>query len=264
MPGASFEEIHYTITGDIAYLSFEFYNGAMTTENCKDLLRVFKHLKEQVRLIILMGSEDFFSNGINLNTIEAADSTYQETIRNLTAMNDLVYEILTADILTLSVVRGNCAAGGVMLAIASDAVAARTGVVFNPHYKTMGLSGSEYWTYSLPRKVGSAKANQLIDDCLPIGTKEAIGCGLIEHEFTSFSEVEEIAAHMLKDFERRIQEKKKRLAQVEDQKPLQRYNQDELFNMSKYAFSKEYKEARQNFVRKIKPAKMPSHLLKTS
>jgi putative two-component system protein, hydrogenase maturation factor HypX/HoxX len=33
-----------------------------------------------------------------------------------------------------------------MMALAADRVYARDGVVLNPHYKGMGLYGSEYWT----------------------------------------------------------------------------------------------------------------------
>jgi putative two-component system hydrogenase maturation factor HypX/HoxX len=29
----------------------------------------------------------------------------------------------------------------------------RAGAVLNPHYRLMGLHGSEYWTYTLPRRV---------------------------------------------------------------------------------------------------------------
>jgi putative two-component system hydrogenase maturation factor HypX/HoxX len=40
-----------------------------------------------------------------------------------------------------------------MLALAADHVYAREGVVLNPHYRSMGgLFGSDYWTYTLPRR----------------------------------------------------------------------------------------------------------------
>ena len=51
-------------------------------------------------------------------------------------------------------VGGNAGAGGVMLALGADRVVLRDGVVLNPHYRTMGLFGSEYWTYVLPRRIG--------------------------------------------------------------------------------------------------------------
>jgi len=47
------------------------------------------------------------------------------------------------------------------------------GIVLNPHYKTMGLYGSEYWTYLLPRRVGQEKAIELTENGLPISTQQA-------------------------------------------------------------------------------------------
>jgi putative two-component system hydrogenase maturation factor HypX/HoxX len=68
----------------------------------------------------------------------------------------------------VSGVTGNAGAGGVMLALAADIVFARADIVLNPHYRSMGLYGSEYWTYSLPRAVGPAMAEQLTQACLPV------------------------------------------------------------------------------------------------
>jgi putative two-component system hydrogenase maturation factor HypX/HoxX len=52
--------------------------------------------------------------------------------------------------------------------------------VLNPHYRTMGLTGSEYWTYTLPRRVGVTEAQRLTEDCLPIGAAEAASIGLAD------------------------------------------------------------------------------------
>lgn len=54
----------------------------------------------------------------------------------------------------------------------------RDPVVLNPHYKAMGLYGSEYWTYVLPRRAGEAAARSLTERCLPIGAAEAARIGL--------------------------------------------------------------------------------------
>ena len=64
--------------------------------------------------------------------------------------------IETPSHLVIAALRGNAGAGGAMMALASDRVFAREGVVLNPHYRGMGgLFGSEYWTYTLPRRVGA-------------------------------------------------------------------------------------------------------------
>ena len=46
-----------------------------------------------------------------------------------------------------------------MLALAADQVWCRAGAVLNPHYRLMGLHGSEYWTYTLPRRVGAQRGS---------------------------------------------------------------------------------------------------------
>jgi len=91
-----------------------------------------------------MGGQDFWSNGIHLNLIESAENPADESWHNINAMNDLIYTILTTDShLVIAGLQGNAAAGGVMLALAADKVYARRWIVLNPHYKRMGLYGSE-------------------------------------------------------------------------------------------------------------------------
>ena len=107
-----------------------------------------------------MGGPDYWSNGIHLGLIEAADSPADESWRNINAIDDLAHDIITTtDRLVVSPrLRGNAGAGGVFLALAADEVWAYEGVVLNPHYKDMGnLYGSEYWTYLLPRRVGKPR-----------------------------------------------------------------------------------------------------------
>jgi len=67
-----------------------------------------------------------------------------------------------------------------MLALGADQVLLRAGVVLNPHYRTMGLFGSEYWTYVLPRRVGAQRATRLTEECLPVGAAEAVEIGLAD------------------------------------------------------------------------------------
>ncbi len=75
---------------------------------------------------------------------------------------------------------GNAGAGGAILALAADLVFSRDGVVLNPHYRTMHLYGSEYWTYLLPRRVGAAMAHELTERCQPLSAQTAKSIGLID------------------------------------------------------------------------------------
>ena len=67
-----------------------------------------------------------------------------------------------------------------MLALAADEVWCRSGAVLNPHYRLMGLYGSEYWTYTLPRRVGPATAERLMREALPVSSASALRLGLVD------------------------------------------------------------------------------------
>lgn len=165
----------------VGCLSFEFYNGAMSTSQCRRLLAAWREATARdTRVLLIAGGADFFSNGIHLNCIEAAsyredDSAADESMRNIEAMDDLAEAVIrTTDRLTIALLRGNAGAGGAFLALAADEVWAHRGVVLNPHYKNMGnLYGSEYWTYLLPRRLGDEGAAALMAGRLPLGAPQA-------------------------------------------------------------------------------------------
>ena len=88
----TFREIVYREEGQVGYLSFDFYNGAMSTEQCYRLRDAFLHARSRpTKVIVLLGGSDFWSNGIHLNTIEASADPAEQSWRNINAMDDLVY-----------------------------------------------------------------------------------------------------------------------------------------------------------------------------
>src|SRR5205823_12311239 len=74
-PDQTFREISYEEHGGVGYLNFEFYNGAMSTDQSRRLrdAYVYARSRSQTKVIVLGGGADFFSNGIHLNVIEAAE-----------------------------------------------------------------------------------------------------------------------------------------------------------------------------------------------
>ena len=186
-PSQSYREIWHTLEDTIGYLYFNFYNGAMNTEQCKRLQAEYLALSEtKVKAIILMGGSDFWSNGIHLNVIENHTSPANESWENINAMDDLCQAIIeTTDKITVAAINGNAGAGGVFLALSCDLVVANDQVVLNPHYKSMGnLYGSEYWSYLLPNRVGQNKAQSITQNRLPVGAEQAKQLGIIDEVFT--------------------------------------------------------------------------------
>jgi len=265
-------DIQYVEKNRVGYLSFDFYNGAMGSEQCERLREAYlQACRRDIRVIVLLGGEDFWSNGIHLNLIEAAGSPADESWRNINAMNDLTRAILTTDRqLTIAALRGNAGAGGVFLALAADQVMARTGVVLNPHYKAMGnLYGSEYWTYLLPRRVGADQARRITDSRLPLGAAQAREIGLLDACFgnspaTFLQEVESRAEALAAAPDHLEQLAAKQANRVRDEatKPLATYRAEELERMTLnfYGFDPSYHVARHHFVNKLPQSRTPRHL----
>ena len=177
----AYQPIRYREAGHVGELTFEFYNGAMSTEQCRRLVAALRWAKARdIQVLLIKGGRGSFSNGVHLNVIQAAPVPGLEAWANIQAIDDVCHELLTARQLVISGLTGSAGAGGVMLALAADIVLAREGVVLNPHYKIMGLYGSEYWTYSLPRAVGSEVAHQLTEACLPISALQAEHYGMVQ------------------------------------------------------------------------------------
>ncbi|MFE7741298.1 enoyl-CoA hydratase-related protein [Nocardia sp. NPDC057455] len=175
-------EIRYRREGDIGFLDIDFYNGAMDTARCDRLLAAFTDAAAQdTKVLVLANTGPYFSNGIDLNSVEWSADPEGETWRNLLAINNLCRAMLTCPTqVTVAAVSGNAGAGGVMLASSADLVVATERAVFNPHYRTIGLSGSEFHTYTLPRRVGSASAHRLLNECQALDAACAVELGMID------------------------------------------------------------------------------------
>ncbi|MDH5552514.1 MAG: hydrogenase maturation protein [Nitrosomonas sp.] len=270
--GQTYRDIWFVQKGEIGYLHFNFYNGAMGTEQCERLRDAYVAASHRdVRVIVLMGGSDFWSNGIHLNHIEHAASPADESWRNINAMNDLAQAIITTNKqFTIAAIQGNAGAGGVFLSLATDYVYARDNVMLNPHYKSMGnLYGSEYWTYLLPRRVGKLKAETLTQNRLPISASQARDIGLIDDCFSlnpsDFKKkIEQLAQALTQDpsYVIHLHQKVCQRQQAEQKKSLQSYRDEELryMQLNFYGFDPSYHVARYRFVHKIPHAWTPRYL----
>jgi len=267
----TYRQISYRESCGIGYLEFSFPGGAMSTGQCRRLLAAYRHAQDRpVKVIVLGPPRDFFGNGIHLNVIEAAADPAGESWRNINAIDDLVHAILTNSCqLTVAALAGNAAAGGLMLALAADQVWCRSGAVLNPHYRLMGLHGSEYWTYTLPRRVGAAEAARLTQACLPVTPASALRSGLVDQVIADTAAgfrgqaagLGEQLAHG-PAYQRLLTAKARQLAAAEQHRPLAAYRVAELARMRRNFFDPDepYAGLRRAFVYKEKPSHTPPHL----
>ena len=263
-PGHTYREISYEEKAGVGYLNFDFYNGAMSTEQCRRLREAYLYARSRrtTKVIVLAGGSDFFSNGIHLNVIEAAENQGEESWYNLHAIDDVVREILDTDShITISALSGDAAAGGVPFAVAADHVVAREDVVLNPYYQHMGgLHGSEYWTYLLPRRVGHELSRELTSAPFnPIGTRRGVEIGLLDAAFGDSSasfraQVQGLAERLARhpDVPHWLETKRRERARDEQVKPLAAYRTEEMAKSHECFFGEDrsYHEARKLFVYK--------------
>ncbi|KAF2664430.1 ClpP/crotonase [Microthyrium microscopicum] len=196
-PFQTFQEVwidfvSYAPSKQAAYLYFDFYNGAMATDQCSYLIQAMDYIiasstsDNPVCAVVLMGGQ-YFSNGIALNVIEASSSPATESWLNINRIDDVVHYLLhefrSRNIVTIAGVRGNAAAGGVALAAACDIVVAGSDVVLNPAYRGIGLYGSEYHSLSYSGRCGPQKAYQILRSMTPLSPFQARSIGLVDHVF---------------------------------------------------------------------------------
>ncbi len=274
--GETWQDIRYEEEGAVGFLHFDFYNGAMSTAQCRRLQQAYEWAcTRPTTVLALMGGADLWSNGIHLNTIEAAEgddnSPADESWANINAMDDLAEAIIrTGSHLTVAALRGNCGAGGCFLARAADLVWARDGVLLNPHYKNMGnLFGSEYWTYLLPPRVGADGARAIMQNRLPMSAAAGVALGFLDACLAADPEAfrREVAGRAAElaaapDFAGQMRAKRARRAADEAVKPLAAYRAEELAQMRRnfYGFDPSYHVARFRFVHKSPHSWTPRHL----
>jgi len=258
--------------GDVAIIRFPFANGAMSAARSRALeAEIRTAAKSPQPVILLTGGPEFWSNGIDLATIEAADSPAEASMEAIEAIDDVCLGILEAtDKWIIAAMQGNAGAGGVFMALAADEVVAREGVVLSPHYKNMGnLYGSEYWTYLLPRRLGEGGAARLMETRMPISAREAASIGLIDGTGPGAPEAFEAAmiayAQVTADapmFAERLAAKARQRAADAAQKPLSAYRDEELTRMrlNFFGFDTSYHVARHDFITQVPKSRTPLYL----
>ncbi|WP_353661399.1 hydrogenase maturation protein [Hydrogenimonas sp. SS33] len=263
----TFKEITFVQEGRIGYLGFDFYNGAMSAEQCIRLKYAVETLRDEVDLLVLTGGPNFFSNGIHLTILEESKKQGEDGWSNINAMNNLIETLLFSDdILTMASFGANAGAGGVFLGLACDFAVAREGVVLNSHYKTMGLSGSEYHTYTLPGRVGEERAKELLEACLPVSAKRAKDLGMIDALFEAERYEESLkkwCRELLEDEDRYydlLDAKRERLER--DRERIDACKEAELKRMHPEFWDpkSDFHRLRHDFVYKVCPARAPERI----
>lgn len=150
-----------------AVIYFTFLNGAMSTSQCEHLTSFFHEVSsgDDAKVIVLAGGKSAWSNGINLNTIEASSDAAKESRDNINAINDFVKAIFPTNKITIAALQGNAGAGRAsMAALACDSVWTHEKAILNPHYKSMGV-------FMVPN-IGRTSFRNALEMKLPINSQK--------------------------------------------------------------------------------------------
>ena len=258
----TFYEIGMEMRDNVAYLCFNFHNGAMSTAQCIRLKYAVEYLKTECEVLVLVGGMDFFSNGIHLNILEDSQKQGEDGWANINAMNDLVSAIIYADeIVTIASFGRNAGAGGVFMGLACDYTVAKDGVILNPHYKTLGLSGSEYHTYTLPKRVGETQAYHILESCLPLSSNKAKSCKILDEVFPHDTYYENLHSYALSKYDSQFIWDKQDYLEL-NRAMIEQKKEEELVVMHPefWQDSSSFHSLRHDFVHKVCPIETPKRL----
>ena len=127
------------------------------------------------RGVVLTGAGDAFCSG---GDIEGMGEQGAED--RLGVLHDVVRLVACGGTPVVAAVRGPAHGGGFSLAMAADAVAADPTARFCASFGRIGLMPDMGLMWSLPARMGEARARRLVLEAREVGAQEALGLGIVD------------------------------------------------------------------------------------
>jgi 2-(1,2-epoxy-1,2-dihydrophenyl)acetyl-CoA isomerase len=115
----------------------------------------------EVRVLVLRGAGEHFCAGGDVKLMQVRPATASEGQRRVEAMNRAVLALAGFRTPTLAMVDGFAVGAGCNLALACDLVVASDRARFGEVFARIGLIPDGGGTYTLPRRIGLARAKEL-------------------------------------------------------------------------------------------------------
>lgn len=134
---------------------------------------------DEIRVVIITGSEKAFSTGADLNeALEAA--TVKDSLRYLQNLKRTlsIIEVLSKPV--VAAIRGYCVTGGLELAMACDLRVAGSSSQFAVTSSRIGSVAGMGGTQRLPRLVGQSRAKDILLSARYVDAAEAYRIGLVD------------------------------------------------------------------------------------
>lgn len=131
-----------------------------------------------VRAIVMTGANGAFCAGGDISAMSGSDPMGARS--RLGTLHDVVRLLAAGRKPTVAAVSGAAAGGGFGLAVACDWVIADRTAKFASSFGKIGLMPDMGILWTLPRRVGAAKARQLFLDARMVMADEALGLGIAD------------------------------------------------------------------------------------
>lgn len=133
-----------------------------------------------VRAVILTGAGRMFCAGGDLSSMaEAGDTRHAMLLKMTQGVHTAVSRFARMNAPVVAAVNGMAAGGGFSLAVSGDFILAAESAKFLLAYTNAGLSPDGSSSWFLPRKIGHARASELMLTNRMLSAEEALDWGLI-------------------------------------------------------------------------------------
>ncbi len=167
----------------VAYLAFESETAMNTlnetmTEELFELVTAFAE-DDDVRCIVLRGSDGVFCAGGNISSFEEDTSASTRMRRGASLLHDAVVQLKQAETPMVTGIDGPAVGAGFSFALLGDIVLMHEDAYLQYGYPGIGLPGDGSSTFYLPRLVGMQEAKRiaLLNEKIP--ADEAVDIGLV-------------------------------------------------------------------------------------
>lgn len=142
-----------------------------------------------VGCVVVRGAGRAFSAGHDLGNIGAGESSEEHNLQAgvIERLADLPQPVISA-------VHGPCFTGALELALAGDIILASASAKFGDTHARWGLTPIWGMSQRLPRRIGGAKAREMMFTCRTIDGREAVAVGLANACYTDAAFDESVEA----------------------------------------------------------------------
>jgi len=160
-------EVLFETRGAVLVVTFNRpnYGNALTTSMAKALCDKLKAISDDrsLRAVLLRGAGDHFMDGHDMAGFTGDTNAVQEQIfQRVQFFFTSIRELLAMERPVIAAIDGRVSGAGFSLMLASDLVIATKRAVFNTGFTRYAMIPDGGATFFLPRKVGMARANELL------------------------------------------------------------------------------------------------------